>query len=240
MLHHVYLHHGSQAGLVFIDSFQRMTTSLSMYTYCHSIGLDDCWLPTHTSTNARAIIRGQVAATPQRAVTKMNVPYRVDEDEHTVSRLIGIRAKSEEYVVNAVVRPRRRHITSSDGDVVSTTMSDSNQIAILTMLGTKGSISNLVQCTHALGQQIIHESHIPTADFGRVFPHDQKNQPTLESQGLLHSESFIEGLSPIAFFIHADRMDTHLKKSFHTHPLQVERPSSKVRHQRHKVDILCG
>ena len=31
-------------------------------------------------------------------------------------------------------------------------MTDTNAIAILSMLGTKGSVSNLVQCTHALGR----------------------------------------------------------------------------------------
>lgn len=88
------------------------------------------------------------------------------------------------------------------------------------MLGTKGSVSNLVQCTHSLGrpsaepqarsrgcyQQIIQDNRLPLGDYGRVFPHDRKNDDSLqtwESQGLLWSESFIEGLSPIAFFIHA-------------------------------------
>lgn len=52
-------------------------------------------------------------------------------------------------------------------------------------------------------QQIIHESRLPTSDFGRVFPHDRKNAACAISQGLLHRESFIEGLSPIAFFVHA-------------------------------------
>ena len=52
-------------------------------------------------------------------------------------------------------------------------------------------------------QQVIHESRLPIGDFGRVFPHDRKHQPNIVSQGLLHRESFIEGLSPQAFFIHA-------------------------------------
>lgn len=41
------------------------------------------------------------------------------------------------------------------------------------------------------------------SDFGRVFPHDAKNTPNCIAQGLLYKESFIEGLSPQAFFIHA-------------------------------------
>ena len=44
------------------------------------------------------------------------------------------------------------------------------------------------------------------ADYDRVFPHDPKFPPkgcSAESRGLLWNESFIEGLSPTAFFIHA-------------------------------------
>ena len=133
-------------------------------------------------------------------------------------------------------RPRFRGIGGHPKDGLRTTsMSESNAIAVLCMLGyrspsspktpwrgclrpTKGSITNLIQCTHALGrahrgippsrlrcgdQQIIHDSRLPQTDFGRVFPHDRKEQPNIVSQGLLYRESFIEGLSPQAFFIHA-------------------------------------
>jgi DNA-directed RNA polymerase beta' subunit len=39
-----------------------------------------------------------------------------------------------------------------------------------------------------------------------VFPHDEKSDDEhacIESRGLLWNESFIEGLSPLAFFVHA-------------------------------------
>ena len=59
------------------------------------------------------------------------------------------------------------------------------------------------QAEACLGQQIIHDSRLPPSDFGRVFPHDPKYSANVVSQGLLFRESFIEGLSPKAFFIHA-------------------------------------
>jgi hypothetical protein len=55
-------------------------------------------------------------------------------------------------------------------------------------------------------QQIIQDERLSVADYDRVFPHDPKFPPTgcsAESRGLLWNESFIEGLSPTAFFIHA-------------------------------------
>ena len=72
------------------------------------------------------------------------------------------------------------------------------------MLGTKGSVSNFVQCTHSLGQQIIQNDRLPLTDYNRVFPHQDKNSEDVsESRGLLWRDSFIEGLSPLSFFIHA-------------------------------------
>jgi DNA-directed RNA polymerase subunit A' len=53
---------------------------------------------------------------------------------------------------------------------------------------------------------MIHNTRLPLADYGRVFPYDPKDAPEgdhLKSRGLLWNESFSEGLSPIAFFIHA-------------------------------------
>jgi hypothetical protein len=53
---------------------------------------------------------------------------------------------------------------------------------------------------------MIHNTRLPLADYDRVFPYDPKDAPEsvhLESRGLLWNESFSEGLSPIAFFIHA-------------------------------------
>jgi hypothetical protein len=52
-------------------------------------------------------------------------------------------------------------------------------------------------------QQIIHDSRVPVMDFGRVFPHDHRFEDNAVSQGLLWKESFVAGLSPIAFFVHA-------------------------------------
>ena len=65
-----------------------------------------------------------------------------------VGRLIGVRAESEGFVVDCALRPRRRRTT---GKVLGSAMTETNAIAVLSMLGTKGSVSNLVQCTHALG-----------------------------------------------------------------------------------------
>lgn len=52
-------------------------------------------------------------------------------------------------------------------------------------------------------QQIVGDARVPLGDYGRVFPHDPKFMPCMESRGLLWKESFIHGLTPLAFFVHA-------------------------------------
>jgi hypothetical protein len=55
-------------------------------------------------------------------------------------------------------------------------------------------------------QQIVADSRVQPTDFQRVFPHDDRftgERGPLESQGLLWQESFVAGLSPLAFFVHA-------------------------------------
>lgn len=160
-IHHVYLQHGPSAGLAFLDCLQRLTTSVSLHAgYNHSVGLDDCILGPVESLVARRIIEDRVEAAittgaPPSEETS-GVPYRMQEREQTLGHLITVRAESEAYVVDRVLRPRhRRFAAACDPEAAAlrpSTMMDTNQIAILGMLGTKGSVSNLVQCTHALGQ----------------------------------------------------------------------------------------
>jgi len=203
---------------------QRLTTSASLYGYCHSVGLDDCYLGDHPSAVARRIVSlsaDALMATVARedaSSTERIPPYCLEESEQMVGRLIGVRAESEGFVVDCALRPRRRRTIRK---VLGSAMMETNAIAVLSMLGTKGSVSNLVQCTHALGhpgtargrqsdrsraEQIIHDTRLPRSDFGRVFPHDAKFVDDPVARGLLHQESFIEGLKPQAFFIRPGRV----------------------------------
>ena len=226
LLLHIYLYHGPRAGLALIDGLQRLTTSASLYRYNQSVGLDDCLLPDDVRLTARQLLGSEVdtALARSRSAESTDAPYRMEERENIVNRLIGARARSEAFLVDRVMRPRRAQ--RGEG---STDLTDTNSIGVLSMLGTKGSVSNLVpaappplpstpvsrgvgvggggaalpQCTHSLGQQIINDGRVPVSDFGRVFPHDPRFQNNPVSQGLLWRESFIEGLSPLAFFVHA-------------------------------------
>ena len=226
LLGHIYHHHGPDAGLRFLNAVQRLTTSISMYAYCPSIGLDDCLLRGDIRASARSMIAQSVAATRVTmcashigALPVVSSPYRVDGDDSTeveTGRLVSVRIKSEALIMQHTLSERTNSHWSPAAPVRM------NQIALLCMLGTKGSVSNLVQCCHSVGrtcvwfvardrpqtweQQIIQEARLPSTDYDRVFPHDIK-YPTdgcsAESRGLLWNESFIvqEG----AQFTHSHR-----------------------------------
>ena len=212
LLNHVYQMHGPAEGTRFLSRIQRLTTSVSLYGYCPSVGLDDCFLPVSITAAARAIFADRVERFRNGGnatdAAFMDAPYRVDggnQADAEVGRLVDQLAESEAAVTRFTLGCRIDARAGSD-HWTPTSSARLNQIALFCMLGTKGSVSNLMQCTHALGQQIIQSSRLPLGDYDRVFPHDPKHAPeseTLESRGLLWNESFVEGLSPLSFFVHA-------------------------------------
>ena len=191
------------------------------------------------AATARAIVERESqrlqAAAPCGPEAAPPEPYRVEEADEVMSQLIQCRAPSELFVVQRVSRPRTRRPATRGG---STTMADSNAIAVLCMLGTKGSVSNLIQCTHALGQQTIHDSRLPVSDFARVFPHDRKGSRDIVSQGLLHRESFVEGLQPLAFFIHAIARAAPGPRGPRT--TRAGKPSWRARRAPRRVGTACA
>lgn len=111
------------------------------------MGLDDCLLPRHVETAAAQVFAANVqrwceqphhrTGDQQQAVGGEDpMPYRVDDSHDVMSRLIALRSDSERLVVRACLGERSGREDSA--------MARTNQISVLCMLGTKGSVSNLV------------------------------------------------------------------------------------------------
>ena len=91
---------------------------------------------------ARQIMTRRVDAfpvPPREPTAVRQEPYCVMETEQVVNQLVTLRSESEQYIVEQALRPRRRTLPEGDS-----AMTDTNAIAVLSMLGTKGSVSNLV------------------------------------------------------------------------------------------------
>lgn len=121
-----------------------------MKYHCISIGLDDCLLRQRHAESAHCIARNGVE---QFHEMNRGGPDWIccEDDDNVVSRLIGLRAEAEAYVLGCVIKPR--------GLSKSCPLTEVNQIAVLVtsthppevldgsavpMLGTKGSVSNLM------------------------------------------------------------------------------------------------
>lgn len=135
---------------------QRLTTCVSLYAYNPSVGLDDCLLSGHTQSTARRLMAARVEAHGLTTNSRTeSLPYRLDEEESEdaeVGRLVQLRAESELYVTQHVLSQRHHHTEPTWWSAASA--GRVNQIALFAMLGTKGSVSNLIQCCHSLGQPL--------------------------------------------------------------------------------------
>ena len=114
---------------------------MSLYGYCTSVGLDDCLLPATVRSTSRTIISDAVTKYHQAVAARADqpLPYHLN-DEHLVdaevSRLVQLRSESETFVTHHVLgqRTSQRHLASAASPLRC------NQVALLAMLGTKGSV----------------------------------------------------------------------------------------------------
>ena len=60
LLNHICQHHGPTEGLGFLSRVQRLTTSVSLYWYAPSVGLDDCLLARRIRDDAHTVLASAV------------------------------------------------------------------------------------------------------------------------------------------------------------------------------------
>lgn len=152
----IYLYHGKSAGLALIDALQRFTTCASLYRYNQSVGLDDCLLPRRVRQTALRLMEESVREVEENACTSAgvgSVPYSVEESQPLHAQFIASRANSESYIVDVALRHQARHRRVRgtprhyhNGEPLAngSDMTTTNNMAVLSMLGTKGSVSNIV------------------------------------------------------------------------------------------------
>ena len=73
---------------------------------------------------------------------RQSIPYRLEEGEQIIGRLINTRSESEGFILDEALRPRKRHLMRHDSKDAPwrSSMTEANQIAILSMLGTAKSV----------------------------------------------------------------------------------------------------
>lgn len=142
LLNHIYQHHGPQEGIRFLSRVQRLVTCVSLYGYCPSVGLDDCLLSADVRATARHVIHDKVNRYKEEIATRItkSLPYYLNEEtsaDAEVAQLVQLRGESETFITRQVLRPKRSKHAVVKSAASATRM---NQIALLAMLGTKGSV----------------------------------------------------------------------------------------------------
>jgi DNA-directed RNA polymerase beta' subunit len=193
ILHHLFINHGSKAAGHFLTCMQILTANATMTLYSLSINLDDCRLPQKflVECNVARKLAIQQALSDEQGETIRTA--HLQSVTLFLDKLISIQRVNEERIVRMLSANR-----ASD--------EMPNHMLLLTILGSKGSISNIIQTTYCLGQQVIQGARIEPEWNGRYFPHafgDISDTAQLRLRGLVYSRNFYMGLSPLDFFVHA-------------------------------------
>ena len=114
MLNHIYQHHGPRHGLRFLNVVQRLTTSVSLYAYSPSVGLDDCLMPQNVTDLGSVVVlrdpgRGSGPSDHCNECERL-LPPRPDDDPGPSARETGIRPDLR-------VPYRLENVSGSDAEV---------------------------------------------------------------------------------------------------------------------------
>lgn len=174
VLHHITLHHGQKAALCFVSNVQRMAAMLTLYRFSHSIGLFDCILPDALHTQTIRLVKHNA--------------LRISASS-SINDRIAVRGEAEMILIKWITKNK-------------THLSLYNQMSLPCMLGTKGSVSNLIQCTLCLGQQVMDGcSPVNILDPSTFYTLKCND---VERSGLLYADCFSRGLKALAYYIHAN------------------------------------
>lgn len=175
IIHHVYLMAGHKAAGKFIHLMQTAATAyLDIIGF--SVGISDC-IVDHDKINFD------------------------DLDEHLLHKFKQGNGKWTERDESALcdALSELTKLPAPDNNSIK-----DNRLLDMITSGAKGSMMNFNQITNVVGQQIEAEGRVSKRfnNGERTLPHFNKNDPTAGPRGLVKS-SFIKGLRPEEFFMHA-------------------------------------
>jgi hypothetical protein len=193
-VHHLYINHGNVVAGHFISCMQILTANVTMMLYSLSINLDDCRLPEKFLAECNVARKEAIEQALAQEHDSTVVTGHLQVSTPFLDKLINVQRVNEERIIRMLSLNR-------------TIDEMPNHMLLLTILGSKGSISNILQTTYCLGQQVIQGGRVEPEWNGRFFPHCNEDESDLlariRTRGLVDSRNFYMGLSPLDFFVHA-------------------------------------
>ena len=191
VLHSVYNDNGPQRAVRLLDDTQNLACDW-LVTNGFSVGIGDL-LGKQGLRDAIAAASADVRTAVGDMLNSLHTGEFVSDPFMSDSELVESLAKG--------------HLEKKFFDVVgAAAMQDSKDLGsrLLAMInaGSKGKKMNVYQMVGALGQQSIEQGRVPLSFEGRVMPHFCRYDDGCEARGNVES-SFVEGLNPKEFFMHA-------------------------------------
>jgi len=189
VLEKIFRDYGSAAAREFIDKATIMSVNvITMEGF--SVGLGSY----HLDKNAREKVR-DLRDKAVKEVQGLIVKY----ENKTLKRLPGktLAETLEDNIMQVLGKAR-----DSTGSVLRDYFGSDNPSIIMSSIGSRGSILNVIQMASIVGQQAIRSRRVKRGYKGRVLPHFKGKELGAYARGFVGT-SFMEGLTPAEYFFHA-------------------------------------
>ena len=165
IVRHIYKYHSRSLACAFLSNIQVVTAYLTYIGYNNSIGIDDCRLPPALEREFQASVTATAVSSLREAERLHHAESPYIEHQPLFEALLQVRRGCE----TSILRWALRRSPIQHPDPLSVRL---NQFALLTVLGTKGSISNMMQTVQSLGQQVIEGAEVKQNWTRRTLPHE--------------------------------------------------------------------
>jgi DNA-directed RNA polymerase beta' subunit len=167
IVRHAFKYHGRTSACAFLSNIQVVTAYLTYIGYNNSIGIDDCRLPPRLDQECKKSVMAMATSSLREADRLHHAESPYIEHQPLFEALLQVRRGCEAAILQWALR--RSPKSAPNPDPLSVRL---NQFALLTVLGTKGSISNMMQTVQSLGQQVIEGAEVKQNWTQRTLPHE--------------------------------------------------------------------
>jgi DNA-directed RNA polymerase II subunit RPB1 len=185
IIHYIYDKLGPDYSRKFIDDTQRIILSY-LLNYGLTVGYGDTIIDTDLLEKMRNIIDTK----------ELQNKYQLTEAENDTNDI-------DPNIIEDSLAAELQAVAPDIGKMVSDSLDPAiNSFSTMEKSGAKGSLTNIVQITTILGQQMVDSKRIPRKVNNRSLPHYHQFDDTPVARGFV-KPSFLDGLGPADFFFHS-------------------------------------
>jgi len=189
IIHTLYNDYGSKDTSMFLDSLQRVVEDYLVLDG-FSVGISDLVADEETAKSIQKVI-----ADCKKKIEEIQFQVHTDIFENNTGK-----TNQQEFEDQAF--GFLKQATSIASSAVKKSLSPENRLVAMINSGSKGDWVNIAQMIACLGQQAIENKRIAYGFTDRTLPHYKKYDDGAEARGFIAS-SFIKGLTPQEFYMHA-------------------------------------